>query len=165
MPETKNHTVSVLVENEFGVLTRVAGLFSGRGFNIESLAVAPTLDPTTSRITIVTSGDARIIEQIIKQLRKLVPVIRVTDLMELEHVDREMALIKVAAPSDKRSQVLDIVNIFRAKIVDVSHDSMVVEATGDEGKVTAIIGMLSAVGIREIARSGKVSLARGNRES
>jgi len=165
METVRNHTISVIVENEFGVLTRVAGLFSGRGFNIESLAVAPTQDPTTSRITLVTSGDKQIIEQIIKQLRKLVPVIRVTDLMELEHVDREMALIKVVAPPEKRAQVLDIVKIFRAKIVDVNVDSLVVEATGDEGKLTAIINMLAAVGIREIARSGKVSLARGNQES
>lgn len=165
MTDTINHTISVLVENEFGVLTRVAGLFSGRGFNIESLSVAQTLDPSTSRITLVTSGDERIIEQIIKQLRKLIPVIKVTDLMEVQHVDREMALIKISASGDVRSQVLEIVNIFRAKIVDVHPDCLVVEATGDEGKINAIIAMLAPIGIREIARSGKVSLARGTQES
>lgn len=162
LTENRNHTISVLVENEFGVLTRVAGLFSGRGFNIESLSVAPTCDPSTSRITLVTTGDDRIVEQIIKQLRKLIPVIRVTNLMELEHVDREMVLIKVSANDDNRRQVLEIVEIFRAKIVDVQPDSLVVEATGDEGKISAILGMLAPVGIQEIARSGKVSLARGN---
>jgi len=156
------HTISILVENEFGVLARVSGLFSGRGFNIKSLSVAETLDPTISRITLVTEGDDQIVEQITKQLNKLVCVIKVIDFQpEVAHVEREMALIKVAADERTRSEVLNIVDIFRAKVIDVDPRSYVIEVTGDEEKINAILNLLRPLGIREIVRTGKVALHRG----
>ena len=155
------HTISVLVENEFGVLARVAGLFSGRAFNIESLSVAETLDPTVSRITLVTRGDDQVLAQVEKQLNKLVPVIKVTDFTDTPHVERELVLIKVVAEDKTRSELLNIVDIFRAKIVDVSRRSYVIEATGDEGKVNALIELLKPIGIAEIVRTGKVAMFRG----
>jgi acetolactate synthase-1/3 small subunit len=154
------HTLSVLVENEPGVLSRVAGLFSGRGFNIESLNVGPTLDPTVSIMTIVTEGEELIIEQIVKQLRKIVTVIRVVDLTEMQAVEREMVLLKVSAEDAKRAEILRIVDIFRCKVVDVSVDEMTIEITGDRGKIAALINLLNRFGIKEIARSGAVSLRR-----
>ncbi|MEK7396341.1 MAG: acetolactate synthase small subunit [Candidatus Poribacteria bacterium] len=155
------HTISVLVENKFGVLARVAGLFSGRGYNIDSLNVGETEDPSISRMTIVARGDDRIIEQITKQLNKLIDVIKVTDLTSEEHVERELVLIKVSAPSKVRSEIIQLADIFRSSIVDVSHESLVISATGDEDKVNALIEMLGPYGIREIARSGKVAISRG----
>ena len=157
------HTISVLVENEFGVLGRVAGLFSGRGFNIESLSVAETLDATVSRLTLVTRGDDQVIEQIEKQLNKLVNVIRVTDFTNTQHVERELVLIKVSADERTRGELVNIVDIFRAKIIDVSRQSYVVEITGTEDKVRALIELLAPLGILEIARTGRVAMFRGTR--
>jgi len=155
------HTISVLVENEFGVLTRVAGLFSGRGFNIESLSVAPTLDPSISRMTIVTGGDEQILEQITKQLNKLIDTIKVIDFTGQDYVEREMALIKVTAEEETRAEVLRIADIFRAKVVDVTPRSYTVEITGAPAKVDAIIELLRPMGIKEVVRSGPVVLGRG----
>ena len=157
------HTISVLVENEFGVLARVAGLFSGRGFNIESLTVAETLDPTVSRMTLVTRGDDQVLEQIEKQLNKLINVIQVTDFTETEHVERELVLIKVAADERTRGELLSIVDIFRAKIIDVSRRSYVIEMTAAEEKVNALVELLKPIGIKEIVRTGKVAMFRGAR--
>jgi acetolactate synthase I/III small subunit len=154
------HTISLTVENKFGVLTRVAGLFSGRGYNIESLSVAETLDPEISKMTIVTSGDDKIIEQIIKQLNKLVNTIKVTDLTVTEHVEREMVLIKVSASGENRTEVLRLVDIFRGKIVDVSPDTFVIELTGDEEKIGAVLNLLKPLGVKDIVRTGKVAMQR-----
>ena len=154
------HTLSVMVENEPGVLSRVAGLFSGRGFNIMSLNVAPTLEKDVSLMTIVAEGDDAIIEQIVKQLRKLIPTIKVKDLTELNSVEREMVLIKVNAEDSKRAEILRIVDIFRCKVVDVSVDELTIEITGDQGKIGAIISLLTRFGIKEIARTGNVAMQR-----
>jgi acetolactate synthase I/III small subunit len=156
------HILSVLVENEPGVLSRVSGLFSGRGFNIETLNVAPTLEDGLSIMTITTSGEESIIEQIIKQLRKLVTVVKVVDLTELKAVERETMLLKIGAEGgDKRAEILRIVDIFRCKVIDVSPEDMIVECTGDPGKITALINMLERYGIKEIARTGTVAMRRG----
>lgn len=155
------HTISVLVENEFGVLTRISGLFSGRGFNIESLSVAPTLDPSISRMTIVTTGDDRVLEQVNKQLNKLIDTIKVIDFTGEEFVEREMALIKVTAEESTRAEVLRICDIFRGKVVDVSSKCYTVEVTGSPVKVNAIIELLRPMGIKELVRSGPVVLGRG----
>jgi acetolactate synthase-1/3 small subunit len=157
------HTISVLVENEFGVLSRVAGLFSGRAFNIESLSVAETLDPTVSRITLVTRGDDQVLAQIEKQLNKLVNVIKVIDFTDTEHVERELVLLKVAADDRSRGELVNIVDIFRGKIIDVSRRSYVVEVTGTEDKINALIELLKPIGIKEIVRTGKVAMFRGAR--
>jgi len=157
------HTLGVLVENQPGVLSRVSGLFSGRGFNIESLTVAETIDPEISRITLVTSGNEQIMEQIIKQLRKLVNVIKVIDFREVDFVDREMALIKVKAEATTRAEALRIVDIFRGKVVDVSPTSYTIEVTGDEKKIEAIIELLQHLGIIEIVRTGKAAIARSKK--
>ena len=161
MTTQMKHTLAVLVQNEFGVLSRVAGLFSARGYNIESLTVAETLDPKVSRMTIVTRGEEKIIEQITKQLNKLISVIKVVDLTELDHVEREMALIKVHAEGDSRAEVLRIGDIFRGKVVDVSPTSYTFEFTGVEEKIDAVINLLRPFGVREIVRTGKVAVARG----
>ncbi|MGD0626448.1 MAG: acetolactate synthase small subunit [Thermodesulfobacteriota bacterium] len=158
------HVISVLVENEPGVLSRVSGLFSGRGFNIESLNVAETLDPTISRMTLVTRGNDQIIEQIIKQLNKLVNVIKVVDLTGSEYVDREMAMIKVSAEAATRAEVLRIVDIFRGQVVDVSPKSYTLEITGNDKKIQAVIDLLAPFGIGEIVRTGRVAIARAKRE-
>lgn len=155
------HTISVLVENEFGVLSRVSGLFSGRGFNIESLCVAETMDPTVSRMTIVTSGNDQIIEQILKQLNKLVSVIKVIDLTDVDTVERELVLVKVNAEAETKPEVLRLVDIFRAKIVDVAPRCYTIEMTGDQAKVGAFLQLLRPIGIREIVRTGRVAVARG----
>ena len=157
------HTIAVLVENEFGVLARVAGLFSGRGFNIESLSVAETLDPTVSRITLVTRGEDQVLEQIEKQPNKLINVIQVTDFTDTEHVERELVLIKVPADERTRGELMSIVEVFRAKIIDVSRRSCVIELTGAEEKVNALIELLKPIGIKEIVRTGKVAMFRGTR--
>jgi acetolactate synthase-1/3 small subunit len=156
----QKHTISLLVDNEPGVLSRVSGLFSGRGFNIESLCVAETLDPAVSRITLVTRGDDAIAEQIKKQLNKLINVIKVHDLTGTEYVEREMALIKVQAKADYRAEILRIVDIFRCKVVDVSPDHYTIEGTGTEDKLAAIVSLLRPMGIKEIARTGAIALGR-----
>ncbi|GLI36730.1 acetolactate synthase small subunit [Geobacter hydrogenophilus] len=155
------HTITVLVENEFGVLSRVAGLFSGRGFNIDSLSVAPTNDETISRMTIVTRGDDQILEQISKQLNKLVDVIKVIDFTEGEVIEREMALVKVTAEDAARAEVLRIADIFRAKIIDVTPKSFTVEATGTPEKIDAILELLRPLGLKELVRTGPVAIGRG----
>lgn len=157
------HIIAALVENKLGVLARIAGLFSGRGFNIESLSVAQTIDPSISRMTIITRGDEQVIEQVIKQLRKLVDVIKVVDLTEEDFVNREMALIKVRAEADSRAEVLRIADIFRGKVVDVSTTTYTLEVTGDEEKLEALINLLKPIGIIETARTGKVAVSRGNK--
>ncbi|MFQ5479103.1 MAG: acetolactate synthase small subunit [Candidatus Binatia bacterium] len=163
MSEETSYTISILVENEFGVLSRVSGLFSGRGYNISSLSVAETLDPTVSRITLTTEGDRAIVEQINKQLNKLVSVIKVVDYGEAEHVERELALIKVTADSRTRAEVISIASIFRAKIVDVGPGECIVEITGGEEKIRALLELLEPLGVKEIARTGKAALFRGER--
>ncbi|MDH5763650.1 MAG: acetolactate synthase small subunit [Nitrospinota bacterium] len=155
------HTISVLVSNKFGVLSRISGLFSGRGFNIESLNVAETNDPNVSRMTIVTRGDDKKIEQITKQLNKLVDIIKVIDLTEENYIDREMILIKMNAEAKNREEILRIVEIFRAKVVDVSPSTYTIEITGDEGKLRGIMELLRPLGIKEVVRSGRIALSRG----
>ncbi len=154
------HIISVTVENKFGVLSRVAGLFSGRGFNIESLSVAPALDPSMSQMTIVTSGDDRIIEQIVKQLNKLIDIIKVVDLNESEFVSRETALIKVHTRSEDRAEALRIAGIFRANVIDSTPTTYTIEVTGDQKKIEAIISLLQPLGIKELVRAGRAAIAR-----
>lgn len=160
-----HHTLSVLVENQPGVLTRVASLFARRGFNIDSLAVGVTEDPTLSRITIVVSAEDTPLEQITKQLHKLVNVIKIQDLDPRESIDRELALFKVNAPPERRGEIVEIVNVFRAKIVDVGKNSLTIEATGSSDKLEAMEDLFRAYGIKELARTGKIALARGSKES
>ena len=157
------HTISILVENQPGVLARVAGLFSRRGYNIESIAVGATEDPGISRMTIVVDGDKCNVEQITKNVHKLIEVLKVSDLTFDDMVARELALIKVTADAANRSEILQIVDIFRAKIIDVSERSVIVEVTGDERKVEAMIRMLRPFGIKELARTGQVAMARGTK--
>ena len=154
------HTISVLVENKFGALTRIAGLFSGRGYNIDTLNVAPTQDLSASRMTIVTRGDDATLEQIVKQLNKLVDVLKVIDFRDGEYVDRELALVKVAVDSMSRAEVMQITDIFRAKIVDVQPKSVTIEITGSEDKVEKFIDLMRAFGIVDLTRTGKVAMAR-----
>jgi len=156
------HTISVLVKNEFGVLSRVSSLFSARGFNIESLTVAETLQPQFSRMTIVTEGNDQIIEQIIKQLRKLIDVIKVSDLTGKEFVERELALIKVKAEEKTREEVLRVVDIFRGKVVDTTPRTYTIEVTGTEDKIRAMVNLLKPMGIRELTRTGRVAIPRGD---
>lgn len=157
---TRRHTISVLVENKFGVLTRVAGLFSGRGYNIDTLNVGPTHDPKTSRMTIVTRGDDSTVEQIVKQLNKLVNILEVQDFRDAEYVDRELVLAKVKVDSKTRAEVMQIADIFRAKIVDVQPQSLTVEITGNESKVEKFLELMSNFGVAAITRTGKVALPR-----
>ena len=154
------HTISALVENRFGVLAHISGLFSSRGFNIDSLSVGETEDPTVSRMTIVVKGDDRILEQVTKQLNRLIDVIKVIDLTSEQFIERELLLIKVNGNSGNRSEIIQIVDIFRANIVDMSLNAFTIQVTGDEEKISAIIAMLKPFGIKEIARTGKVALAR-----
>ncbi|MCL2862904.1 MAG: acetolactate synthase small subunit [Methanimicrococcus sp.] len=164
MTGTQSHTLSILVENHYGVLTRVAALFARRGYNIDSLAVGTTEDPDVSRMTIVVNGDEAVIEQVIKQLYKLIEVIKVVDLSKEEYVDRELALIKVAATSETRADILQIVEIFRAKIVDVGSNTMMIEITGGGDKISSLEKLLRPFGIKELARTGKVGLLRGPKD-
>jgi acetolactate synthase-1/3 small subunit len=157
------HTLSVLVEDESGVLTRIAGLFARRGFNIESLAVGPAEKLGISRITMVLGGDDHTIEQLIKQLYKLSNVLQVKDITKLPCVERELMLLKVNASYSNRSEIVEIANIFRAKVVDLAEDSLIMEITGDPGKIYAINQLLAKFGIREIARTGKISLIRDSK--
>ncbi|MBA4369168.1 MAG: acetolactate synthase small subunit [Desulfobacterium sp.] len=156
----KKHIFSILVDNQPGVLSRIAGLFSGRGYNIESLCVAETIDPAISRITMVTMGDTQIIEQIKKQLFKLINVIKVYDLTDERSIQRELILIKVSAKANHRAEILRIVDIFRAKVVDVGSDHYTIEVTGTEDKLDAIITLLKPMGIKNITRSGRIALLR-----
>lgn len=155
------HTLAALVENHFGVLARVAGLFGRRGFNIESLAVGPTDDPSVSRMTIVIDGDRRVRDQIVRQMSKLIDAIDVQALAPEATVSRELALIKVAATAENRSQIMQIVDVFRGQVVDVGKSSLMLELTGDEAKVGAILEVLSEFGVLEVARTGVVALTRG----
>ena len=159
------HTLSVLVENKPGVLTRVTSLFARRGFNIDSLAVGPTEDPTLSRITIVVSAADTPLEQITKQLHKLINVIKIQDLDPAESIGRELVLFKVNAASDRRHEIIEIANVFRAKVIDVGRNSLTIEATGTSDKIQAMEDLLRAYGIKELARTGKIALARGSRDA
>lgn len=164
MPDqAKLHTLAAIVKNESGVLFKVAGLFARRGFNIESLAVGRRENPETSRMTIVVRADDRTLEQVIKQLNKQVEVIKVSDLTQSDHVERELALIKVNASKENRSEIVELVDIFRAKIVDVGKKSLTIEITGDAKKVEAMENMLTGFGIKEITRTGRIALARGTK--
>lgn len=154
------HTLSVLVEDEAGVLTRIAGLFARRGFNIESLAVGSAEQSGVSRITMVVPGDEQVIEQLTKQLYKLINVIKVQDITHNPCVERELMLVKVNAPSNQRAEVIELTQVFRARIVDISDETLTIEAVGDPGKLVALIQMLAKFGIREIARTGKIALTR-----
>jgi len=154
------HTISVLVEDEAGVLTRIAGLFARRGFNIESLAVGPTEKVGISRIIMVVPGDDDTIEQLTKQLHKLINVIKVSDITKIPCVERELMLVKVSTNSNNRSEVLQVAQVFRARVVDISEDSLTLEVVGDPGKMVAIISMLNKFGIKEISRTGKIALTR-----
>jgi len=155
------HTLSILVENRFGELSRIVGLFSARGYNIETLTVAETLDHGVSRMTLVTTGDDETIEKITRQLDKQIRVLKVVDMTEFRHIEREMVLINVKAEAGpERQEVLSLVGIFRAKVVDVSNDGIIIEATGDWNKVSAFIELLKPLGIREIVRTGAVAIAR-----
>ena len=155
------YTLSVLVENQFGVLARIAGLFSARGFNISSLAVAETEDPTVSIMTIVVEGDDRIVDQVKKQLNKLIDVIKVKNLTDQDYISRELALIKVGVDAGKRSEIIEIADVFKGRVVDISHESITIEVTGDSKKVDAIVNLMKAYTIKEMARTGKVALIRG----
>ena len=157
-------TLSVLVENKFGVLARVAGLFSARGFNIDSLAVAETEDPTLSRMTMVVNADEKILEQIKKQLNKLIDVIKVTDLSPVPSLHRELALIKVRAKPTQRGEVFQVADVFRARVLDVGIDSMVLEVTGSSDKIENFIAVLQPYSLREVARSGLISMERGREQ-
>lgn len=160
----KEYVISALVENRSGVLSRIAGLFSRRGYNIDSLSVGETDDPTISRMTIVTRADRQMQEQIKKQLNKLVDVIKIVELKEETSIYRELALIKVKADKKVRAEIVEIANIFRSHIVDVSNESLVIEATGDVAKISALTEMLEPYGVKEIIRTGLTALERGDRE-
>lgn len=157
------HTISVLVENKSGVLAHISTLFSARGFNIDSLSVGQTADPEVSRMTIVLNADDRILEQVIKQLHKLIDVVKVSDLTGQNFIDRELVLIKVQTTSSTRAEIMQIVDIFRAKVVDIGPKSLTVEVTGNTEKVKGILGLLKGFGIKDIARTGKIALGRGDK--
>lgn len=154
------HTISVLVENKFGTLTRVAGLFSGRGYNIDTLNVAPTQEPDTSRMTIVTRGDDATLEQIIKQLNKLVNVLEVQDFRDEDFIDRELVLVRVSVDAKSRAEIMQMTDIFRAKIVDVQPKSLTIEITGNEAKIEKFLGLMKNFGVLELTRTGKIALSR-----
>lgn len=156
-----HHTIAVFVENRPGVLMRVAGLFSRRGYNIESLAVGPTEQPEYSRMTIVVSLESKSVDQVIRQVHKLVPVVEVRELTPEERVDRELILIKVSAPANKRGEIRELAEIFRARIVDVSSDALIIEATGTPDKLDGLEANLRPYGIQELCRTGRISLERG----
>jgi len=163
LEKNHKHTISVLVENHFGVLARVSGMFSSRGFNISSLCVGETEDPKVSRMTVVVRGDEKALGQTMQQLNKLVDVISVIDLTTEQFVERELVMIKVAADSKRRGEVVEIASIFRAKVVDVGAKSMIIECTGAEGKVAAFIDMMRPFGIQELVRSGEIAIARSSK--
>ena len=154
------HTLSVLVENKFGVLTRITGMFSGRGFNIDTLNVGPTLDPTRSRMTIVVHGDDAVLEQVTKQLNKLIDVIEIEDFRDNEYVDRELVLLRVNVDAQTRSEVMQFCDIFRAKIIDVQPRNVAIEITGNENKIEKFLFLMEPFGIRDLTRTGKVAVRR-----
>ncbi len=154
------HTITVTVENKFGVLARVSGLFSSRGYNIDSLAVGETHDPAISRMTIVVHGDDRIVDQVSKQLEKLVDVIEVNDLPEGTYVGRELCLVKVKCESGRRTEIMEIVDVFRAKVIDIGHTTLTIQITGTENKIEAFVQLMEPFGIIEVARTGKVAMLR-----
>jgi len=158
------HTISVLVENQPGVLAKISGLFSARGFNIDSLAVGETEASDVSRMTIVVKGDDRVLEQVEKQLNKLPEVIKVSDFVDVEYIERDLILIRVDANKKSRSEIVEISNIFRAKIVDVAKETLVLELTGDEEKIKAFVKLLKPYGIKEMVRTGIVAMSRGKKE-
>ncbi len=160
----KRHTISVLVENKFGVLARISGLFSGRGYNIESLCVAPTNEPGLSHMTIVTTGDARVIEQVTKQLNKLIDVIKVTDVTASQFIDREMIIVRLKTNRGNQDEILRIVEIFKGQVVDVGHHMITAEFAGDESKIDACLRLLKPLGINELVRTGKVAMLRSERK-
>ncbi|BAF58709.1 MAG: acetolactate synthase small subunit [Pelotomaculum sp.] len=160
-----HHTLAILVENNPGVLARVAGLFSRRGFNIDSLAVGRTENPAVSRMTVVVEGDDHILEQVTKQLHKLVDVIKINDITRDAYVDRELVMIKVRAEASERAEIMQLVDIFRARIVDVGHKTLTIEVTGNEGKINAFEDCLRPFGIKELVRTGKIAMLRGLRSS
>jgi acetolactate synthase-1/3 small subunit len=160
-PTNLRRTISVTVENKFGVLARIATLFAARGFNIDSLAVGETEDPAVSRMTIVASGSEAVLEQVEKQLNKLIDVIKVVSFQKEAHIERDLALIKVKADKASRSEIFQIVDIFRAKVIDVAADSLIVEMTGDEGKIEALENLLKPFGLKEMVRTGIIAMARG----
>lgn len=162
MAAEERHLLSVLVENKPGVLTRIAGMFARRGYNIHSLAVGPTDDPTLSRLTVVVGDDAVQVEQIVKQLNKLVHVLKILELDPAESVKRELQMVKVDAPPEVRGQIMQLVEVFRAKVCDVDHETVTIEASGSPDKLEALQTMLEPYGIRELVRSGTISLARGS---
>lgn len=155
------YTLSVQVENHFGVLARIAGLFSARGFNISSLAVAETEDPTISVMTIVVEGDEKVLDQVKKQLNKLIEVIKVKDVTFLDHVSRELALIKVSIDPQRRREIIEIADVFKGRVVDISADTITIEVTGDSKKIDAIVNLLKNYKILEMARTGRIALVRG----
>jgi acetolactate synthase-1/3 small subunit len=161
----QRHVLSVLVDNEPGVLSRVAGLFSGRGFNIHSLNVAPTLEEGVSHMTITTFGEAAMLEQIMKQLHKIVSVIKVMDFSDCQAVEREMMIVKVQAEGPMRGEILRTVEIFRCKVIDVSHNEMTIEATGNHEKLEAITSLLQRFGIKELAQTGSVAMRRSKKQT
>lgn len=154
------HTLSILVENRFGVLARIAGMFSGRGFNIDTLNVGPTLDPSTSRMTVVVRGDDKILDQVNKQLEKLVDVIDIQDFKDEEYVDRELVLLRVKATSKTRAEVMQICSIFRAKIIDVQATTLAIEVTGTSGKIDKFLSLMQQFGVLELTRTGRIALPR-----
>lgn len=154
------HIISILVDNHFGVLARISGLFSARGYNIESLCVGTTEDPATSRMTVVVQGNDEVLEQIVNQLNKVIEVIEVTDLTAEGHVERELVLVKIATSTKQRAELLEIANIFRAKVVDVAPKSTIIEATGSADKIRAFIDMIRPFGIQELSRTGIIALVR-----
>lgn len=157
------HIISVLVENQFGVLARVSSMFSARGYNIDSLSVGETADPAVSRMTVAVHGEDGVLEQIVKQLNKLVEVIEVIDLTSQDYVERELAMVKIAAKAKQRSGVIEITNIFRAKVVDMGADAMIVEVTGTQAKVKAFIDMMRPFGIKELVRTGRIAASRSDK--
>lgn len=159
----RRHVISVLVENKPGVLARVSGMFSGRAFNIHSLAVAPTMDDKLSRMTIVTYGNEQIIEQVLKQLRKLINVLKVQDLTDGDFVEREMVLIRVKAPSSKRTEMLRIADVFRARVIDMSHENLTLEVSGGQSKIEGILDLLAPFGVQELIRTGTVAIPRAKK--
>jgi acetolactate synthase-1/3 small subunit len=157
------HAISVLVENKFGVLARISTLFAARGFNIDSLSVGETDNPAVSRMTIVVTGDDKVLEQVEKQLNKLIDVIKVTDFQNVDYLERELAIIKVASSKQKRDEIIRLAETFRAKVIDVADESLILEITGDQDKVEALIKTLESYGIKEICRTGVVAMSRGAR--
>jgi len=157
------HIISALVQNEAGVLAHISGLFAGRGFNIDSLAVGETDDPAVSRMTIVVEGDEQILEQVVKQLRKVITVLKVQDFSDRDYVERDLMLIKVNAPATRRGEIIQLVSLFRGRVVDVSANELMIELSGPEKKLEAFVALVRPFGIKELCRTGRIALTRGNK--